>query len=98
MKTPKTPIAFDYDLWTTENGKYMVRVKRTGEVSEVDRDVMRVLRAEEKRIRRSYGSDKTAEDEDGAEKFPDRAKLLAGRVLHGNAVPSKGCAFYRCQR
>ena len=20
------------------------------------------------------------------------------QVLHGNAVPSKGCAFYRCQR
>ena len=76
MKTPKTPIEFDYDLWTTENGKYMVRVKRTGEVSEVDRDVMRVLRAEEKRIRRSYGSDKTAEDEDGAEKFPDSVLSL----------------------
>ena len=76
MKTPKTPVAFDYDLWTTENGKYMVRVKRTGEVSEVDRDVMRVLRAEEKRIRRSYGSDKTAEDEDGAEKFPDSVLSL----------------------
>ena len=29
---------------------------------------------------------------------PVRAKLLAGRVLHGNAVPSKGSAFYRCQR
>ena len=29
---------------------------------------------------------------------PVRAKLLAGRVLHGNAVPSKGRAFYRCQR
>ena len=37
MKTPKTPIEFDYDLWTTEDGKCMVRVKRTGEVSEVDR-------------------------------------------------------------
>ena len=33
MKIPKTPIAFDYDLWTTEDGKCMVRVKRTGEVS-----------------------------------------------------------------
>ena len=53
MKIPKTPIAFDYDLWTTEDGKCMVRVKRTGEVSEVDRKVMRILRAEEKRIRRS---------------------------------------------
>ena len=71
MKIPKTPIAFDYDLWTTEDGKCMVRVKRTGEVSEVDRKVMRILRAEEKRIRRSYGSDNTSEDEDGAEKLSD---------------------------
>ena len=71
MKIPKTPIAFDYDLWTTEDGKCMVRVKRTGEVSEVDRKVMRILRAEEKRIRRSYGSDNTSEDEDGAEKISD---------------------------
>ena len=48
MKTPKTPIEFDYDLWTTEDGKCMVRVKITGEVTEVDRKVMRILRAEEK--------------------------------------------------
>ena len=31
----------------------MVRVKITGEVTEVDRKVMRILRAEEKRLRRS---------------------------------------------
>ena len=31
----------------------MVRVKRTGEVSEVDREVMKILRAEEKRMRRA---------------------------------------------
>ena len=42
-----------YDLWTTEDGKCMVRVKITGEVTEVDRKVMRILRAEEKRLRRS---------------------------------------------
>ena len=53
MKIPKTPIEFDYDLWTTEDGKCMVRVKITGEVTEVDRKVMRILRAEEKRLRRS---------------------------------------------
>ena len=80
MKIPKTPIAFDYDLWTTEDGKCMVRVKRTGEVSEVDRKVMRILRAEEKRIRRSYGSDNTSEDEDGAEKISDT-------VLSLDAIP-----------
>ena len=76
MKIPKTPIAFDYDLWTTEDGKCMVRVKRTGEVSEVDRKVMRILRAEEKRLRRSYGSDNTSEDEDGAEKISDTVLSL----------------------
>ena len=53
MRIPKTPIEFDYDLWTTEDGKCMVRVKITGEVTEVDRKVMRILRAEEKRLRRS---------------------------------------------
>ena len=52
-RIPKTPIEFDYDLWTTEDGKCMVRVKHTGEVSEVDRDVMKLLRSEEKRMRRA---------------------------------------------
>ncbi len=42
-----------YDLWTTEDGKCMVRVKITGEVTEVDRKIMRILRTEEKRLRRS---------------------------------------------
>ena len=51
---PKTPVEFDYDLWTTEDGKCMVRVKLTGEVTEVDRDVMRILRSEEKKLRRSF--------------------------------------------
>ena len=53
MKIPKTPYEFDYDLWTTEDGKCMVRVKLTGEVTEVDREVMKILRTEEKRLRRS---------------------------------------------
>ena len=37
---------------------------------------MRILRAEEKRIRRSYGSDNTSEDEDGAEKISDTVLSL----------------------
>ncbi|MCD7889638.1 MAG: hypothetical protein LUG23_06975 [Oscillospiraceae bacterium] len=41
----KTPIEFDYDLWTTEDGKCMVRVKLTGEVTEVARDVMKLIQA-----------------------------------------------------
>ncbi len=52
MKIPKTPKEFDYDLWTTEDGKWMVRIKSTGEVTEVDREVMKALRAEEKWMRR----------------------------------------------
>ncbi len=53
---PKTPVEFDYDLWTTEDGKCMVRVKITGEVTEVDREVMRILRLEEKQMRRGFTS------------------------------------------
>lgn len=64
MRIPKTPVEFDYDLWTTEDGKCMVRIKRTGEVTEVDRDVMRILRAEEKRIRRSYGADNNVDQKE----------------------------------
>ena len=52
-RTMKTPIEFDYDLWTTEDGKCMVRVKQTGEVCEVSRETMKILRNEEKKLRRS---------------------------------------------
>jgi len=54
MKTPKE---FDYDLWTTgeETSKqYWVRVKRTGDVSEVNAEILRFLRNEEKKLRREY--------------------------------------------
>lgn len=30
MRIPKTPVEFDYDLWTTEDGKCIVRIKATG--------------------------------------------------------------------
>ncbi len=51
MKVPKTPKEFDYDLWT-EDGKYFMRIKRTGEQCEIDHETMRFLRYEEKRLRR----------------------------------------------
>ena len=53
MKTIKE---FDYDLWAVEKNKtkkYFVRVKATGEVSEVSHEVMKVLLSEEKRMRRN---------------------------------------------
>ena len=50
MRTPKD---FDYDLWTTEDGKNMVRVKATGEVTEVSRQVMLALRSFEMKLKRS---------------------------------------------
>lgn len=40
---------FDYYLWTDENGKNMVKIKATGEVTEVPAEVMRFLRCVEKR-------------------------------------------------
>ena len=48
-RIPKTPVEFDYDLWTTEDGKCMVRVKATGETTEVDREVMKMHSAMRKR-------------------------------------------------
>lgn len=68
MRIPKTPIEFDYDLWTTEDGKNMVRIKSTGEVTEVDHDVMKTLRMEEKRLRRSYGEKADGDEEDAENK------------------------------
>lgn len=53
MNVPKTPIEFEYDLWTAKEGKYMVRIKATGEICEVDTETMRFLRAEEKKLRRA---------------------------------------------
>ena len=75
-QTPKTPVEFDYDLWTTEGGRCMVRVKITGEVTEVKREVMKALRAEEKRIRRALMSNEgTAKD--GTEHQPRIFSLSA---------------------
>ncbi len=67
-RIPKTPVEFDYDLWTTEDGKCMVRVKATGETTEVDREVMKALRNEEKKLRRSYDTGGASDSEDGEEK------------------------------
>ena len=83
-RIPKTPIEFDYDLWTTEDGKCMVRVKRTGEVTEVDREVMKVLRAEEKKLRRSYTGG-NSEDTDEAE---DKNSILSLDALPDDDVKS----------
>lgn len=66
-RIPKTPVEFDYDLWTTEDGKCMVRVKLTGEVTEVDREVMKILRAEEKKLRRSFTGEASEDGKDGNE-------------------------------
>jgi hypothetical protein len=67
-RIPKTPVEFDYDLWTTEDGKCMVRVKATGETTEVDREVMKALRNEEKKLRRSYTVGGASDKEDGEER------------------------------
>lgn len=54
MKTLKE---FDYDLWAIEeNGhkRYFARVKATGEETEIDITVMRLLLSQEKQMRREY--------------------------------------------
>ena len=79
-RIPKTPVEFDYDLWTTEDGKCMVRVKATGETTEVDREVMKMLRNEEKKLRRSYDAGGSTASEDGEETQPSA-------VLSLDAVP-----------
>ena len=79
-RIPKTPVEFDYDLWTTEDGQGMVRVKATGETTEVDREVMKALRNEEKKLRRSYDTGGASDSEDGEETQPSS-------VLSLDAVP-----------
>ena len=81
-RIPKTPIEFDYDLWTTEDGKCMVRVKLTGEVTEVDREVMKVLRAEEKKLRRSY----TGSNSEDTEEAEDKNSILSLDALPDDDV------------
>ena len=39
---------FEYDLWKSEDGHYFARVKTTGEVSAISRDIFRYLRCQEK--------------------------------------------------
>ena len=79
-RIPKTPVEFDYDLWTTEDGKCMVRVKATGETTEVDREVMKALRNEEKKLRRSYDAGGASDSEDSKDAQPST-------VLSLDAVP-----------
>ena len=46
----------------------MVRVKATGETTEVDREVMKALRNEEKKLRRSYDTGGSSDSNDFEEK------------------------------
>lgn len=52
MSVPKTPKNFEYDLWTSSDGKHFSRLKRTGEVCEVNLETFRFLRKLEKELRR----------------------------------------------
>lgn len=49
MSTPFVK-EFDYDLWTTDDGRCWARVRATGEVTQISKEVMRILRREEKSI------------------------------------------------
>lgn len=90
MSIPKTPVEFDYDLWTTEEGKCMVRIKATGEITEVERSVMQVLRSEEKRLRRTISythnphGDCSIDDENRC-----RKRLKSTEIKGFRGLPSK---------
>ena len=51
----KTHSEFDYDLWTTEeNGikRYWTKIKASGEVTEVNKEIFRYMNSEDKNLRR----------------------------------------------
>ena len=51
MSTPYVK-EFDYDLWTTEDGRCWAKIRSTGETTEISKEVMRLLRREEKALYR----------------------------------------------
>ena len=55
---------FDYDLWTTvEDGEkhYWAKVRSTGEITEISHEVIKYLRAEEKKVYREIESNRNNE-------------------------------------
>lgn len=90
MGVPKTPKDFDYDLWTTESGSYMVRIKATGEVCEVGAETMRFLRAEEKRLRRFLNMGSQTQAADGAVLSLDRFKQEVSDNRLSSCLESQG--------
>lgn len=58
---------FEYDLWTTEDGRCIVQLRLTREKCEVDRKTFRLLWAEEKRLRRKRTPEK--KDTNGDREF-----------------------------
>ena len=61
----KTPRDFDYDIWKNENGLYYVRVKRTGEITQVSEEIVRELWLELYRMTQ-YRMNTTIVNEDGS--------------------------------
>ena len=53
-----------------------MRVKATGETTEVDREVMKALRNEEKKLRRSYDTGGASDSEDGEDAQPSTVLSL----------------------
>ena len=55
---------FDYDLWTTvEDGEkhYWAKVRSTGEITEISHEVIKFLRAEEKKVYREIEFNRNSE-------------------------------------
>lgn len=70
---PITPIGFEYLLWK-EGNKHMVRIISSGQTTEVNSDVFRFLRLEEKRkyrenMKESQGQSPLQTDDISADRF-----------------------------
>lgn len=67
---------FDYILWKDSEGRCFVKVKFTDEVSEVNEQVFRTLRNEEKRLYREIELNESLKSEDADETIKDKAKVM----------------------
>lgn len=79
---------FEYDLWTDKEGRRYARIKNSGEICEIDKDTMRFLRREEKRLQREKELQRLLttdpEEDDDLEDEKRRAAVLFPLSLSDN--------------
>ncbi|WP_409968487.1 hypothetical protein RFF05_00425 [Bengtsoniella intestinalis] len=71
-----TPKEFDYDLWKTAEGAFFTRLKRTGEICEVDAEVFRTLHNDAMKMHREQQGIPVYTVRDGKSVLACRVPLL----------------------